>query len=40
MTLNDVIPIAASAVGAATPLLYAALGELVSERVGVMNLGV
>jgi simple sugar transport system permease protein len=32
--------IVASAVGAATPLIYAALGELVAERAGVLNLGV
>jgi simple sugar transport system permease protein len=32
--------IVASAVGAATPLVYAALGELVVERTGVLNLGV
>jgi simple sugar transport system permease protein len=32
--------IAASAVGAATPLVYAAIGELVTERAGVLNLGV
>ncbi len=34
------IAIAASAVTAATPLVYAALGELVTERAGVLNLGV
>ena len=34
------VAIAASAVTAATPLLYAALGELVVERSGVLNLGV
>jgi simple sugar transport system permease protein len=34
------VAIAASAVAAATPLIYAALGELVTERAGVLNLGV
>jgi simple sugar transport system permease protein len=34
------IAITASAVTAATPLVYAALGELVTERAGVLNLGV
>jgi simple sugar transport system permease protein len=34
------VAIAASAVTAATPLAYAALGELVTERAGVLNLGV
>ncbi len=32
--------IVVSAVAAATPLVYAALGELVAERAGVLNLGV
>ena len=34
------IPILSSTVVAATPLIYAALGELVTERAGVLNLGV
>lgn len=33
------IPILASAVRSGTPVLYAALGELLTERSGVMNLG-
>src|SRR5580658_5818352 len=40
VNVNTWITIAASAVGAATPLAYAALGELVVERTGVLNLGV
>jgi simple sugar transport system permease protein len=40
MNLDTWVAIAASAVGAATPLVYAALGELVTERAGVLNLGV
>jgi general nucleoside transport system permease protein len=40
MNLDTWITIAASAVGAATPLVYASLGELVVERTGVLNLGV
>jgi len=35
-----VMAIVASAAAAATPLVYAALGELVVERTGVLNLGV
>jgi general nucleoside transport system permease protein len=34
------VPILAGTVVAATPLIYAALGELVAERSGVLNLGV
>ncbi|HEX4375820.1 MAG TPA: ABC transporter permease [Steroidobacteraceae bacterium] len=40
MTIDTWVTIAASAVGAATPLTYAALGEVVTERAGVLNLGV
>jgi general nucleoside transport system permease protein len=40
MNIEFWVTIAASAVGAATPLIYAALGELVTERAGVLNLGV
>ncbi|MFZ5597741.1 MAG: ABC transporter permease [Bacillota bacterium] len=37
---NVIILILATAVTAGTPILYAALGELLAERSGVMNLGV
>lgn len=40
MTFEQFIPILASTVTAATPLIIAALGVLVSERAGVQNLGV
>lgn len=40
MTLEHLIPFLASTAGAATPLILAALGELVTERSGVLNLGV
>jgi ABC-type uncharacterized transport system permease subunit len=40
MNLDTWITIAASAVAAATPLVYAALGELIVERTGILNLGV
>ncbi len=40
MNVEHLIPILASTVGAATPLIYAALGELIVERSGVLNLGV
>ncbi len=38
--LEHLIPILAGALAAATPLIFAGLGELVTERSGVMNLGV
>ena len=40
MSLEYLVPILASTVGAATPLMIAALGELIVERSGVLNLGV
>ncbi|HEX4325388.1 MAG TPA: ABC transporter permease [Burkholderiales bacterium] len=40
MTLDSLTPLFASAVAAAIPLLLAALGELITERSGVLNLGV
>lgn len=41
MELNSVVIIVLqAAVTAGTPLLYAALGELLTERVGILNLGV
>ena len=40
MTESLLIPIIMTIVGAATPILLAALGELVVEKSGVLNLGV
>ena len=39
MSIGYLVPIVASTVGAATPLVYASLGELIVERSGVLNLG-
>jgi general nucleoside transport system permease protein len=38
--MNALVPILTSTITAATPLIYASLGELVVERSGVLNLGV
>ena len=38
--LEHLIPILAGTLGAAVPLIFAGLGELVAERTGVLNLGV
>ena len=40
MNHSLLVVISASAVVYGTPLLYAALGELLAERAGVLNLGV
>ena len=40
MTLHLIVLWLASAVVAGTPLIYAAVGEIVAERSGVFNLGV
>jgi general nucleoside transport system permease protein len=38
--LDHIVPILAAAIAAGTPLVFAALGELVTEKSGVLNLGV
>jgi simple sugar transport system permease protein len=38
--MNPIVPMIASTVVAATPLIFAALGETVVERSGVLNLGI
>jgi ABC-type uncharacterized transport system permease subunit len=38
--MNPVVPMIASTVVAATPLIYAALGETIVEKAGVLNLGI
>ena len=38
--MENIIPILVAAVGAGTPMVFAALGELVTEKSGVLNLGV
>ncbi|WP_223871776.1 ABC transporter permease subunit [Candidatus Dactylopiibacterium carminicum] len=40
VSLEHFIPILAVTLAAATPLIFAGLGELVTEKSGVMNLGV
>lgn len=40
MSMDILIPVLLTIITAATPLLYAALGELVTEKSGVLNLGV
>lgn len=37
--METLIPILAAAIRSGTPVLYAVLGELLTERAGVMNLG-
>jgi simple sugar transport system permease protein len=40
MTVDTLIAILVATVGAGTPLVFAALGELITEKSGVLNLGV
>ena len=40
MNVEFLVAIVTGTVVAATPLIYAALGELIAERAGVLNLGV
>jgi general nucleoside transport system permease protein len=40
MTADSIVPILLTIISAATPLLFAAIGELVTEKSGVLNLGV
>jgi general nucleoside transport system permease protein len=39
MTTNDLTFLLATAIAAGTPILYAALGEILTERAGILNLG-
>ena len=40
MTLEMTLSLLAAAVQSGTPVLYATLGEIFTERVGILNLGV
>ena len=40
MTLDILVPLLAAAVQSGTPILYATLGEILTERAGILNLGV
>ena len=40
MTFDTTVLVLLTVISAATPLLFAALGELVAEKSGVLNLGI
>ena len=40
MEINGIAALLAVAIVAGTPLLYAAMGEVMAERSGILNLGV
>ena len=40
MTAEMILPLLAAAVQSGTPILYATLGEIITERTGILNLGV
>ena len=40
MNMDFIIPLLAAAIQSGTPILYATLGEIVTERSGILNLGV
>ncbi len=40
MNLDVVVALLAAAVQSGTPVLYATLGEIITERSGILNLGV
>ncbi len=40
MDIAILIPLLAATVQSGTPILYATLGEIITERSGVLNLGV
>ena len=40
MSLESMVLIMVTVISAATPLIYASLGELIVEKAGVLNLGI
>ena len=40
MTVEFLIPLLAATVQSGTPILYATLGEIITEKSGILNLGV
>ena len=40
MSIEFIIPLLAAAIQSGTPILYATLGEIITEKGGILNLGV